>query len=426
MYTAVTMTILFVALYGYTLAVLAARSSEPHPGDALDSGLLFVLLVPALNEERVISRTLSSLLRLRGNFLVLVIDDDSDDDTVGAVEPFLKNPRVRLLRQPPGEARRGKGHVLNAGLDAIRQMRISEYFGAQNIIVTVFDADARVEPGFLDAVAPYFADPRVVGVQSAVRMYNADTNLLTFWQNLEFAIWGRVMCRAKNLLGSATLGGNGQCVRLSALEGLGEEPWRADSLTEDLDLSLRLLASGSGLLRFCPSATVWQEAVPELGRLVRQRGRWMQGHLVCWQHLPRLLRGALPLRARLDLAVFLLLPATILPIGLAALVSWHQLLSGFGDWRLPVLALTYAVGFVVAPLAVVYLVRVEDRGIFGSLVHGHLFVFYSGVWFLASVAAWWNILLGRRGWAKTARFATEEEAEGPSLAGDLSQKKEVL
>ncbi|MCA3748367.1 MAG: glycosyltransferase [Rubrobacter sp.] len=425
MYTAVTIIVLFVALYGYALAALATRSSEPRPGDALDSGLLFVLLVPALNEEQVISRTLSSLLRLRGNFIVLVIDDDSDDGTAEAVQPFLQNPRVRLLRQPPEEARRGKGHVLNAGLAAVRRMRISEYFGAHNIVVTVFDADARVEPGFLDAITPYFADPRVVGVQSAVRMYNADANLLTFWQNLEFAIWGRVMCRAKNLLGSATLGGNGQCVRLSALERLGEEPWQPASLTEDLDLSLRLLASGGGLLRFCPSATVWQEAVPELGRLVRQRSRWMQGHLVCWQHLPRLLRGALPLRARLDLAVFLLLPATVLPVGLATLLSWQQLLSGFGGWSLSTLALTYALGFVVAPLAASYLVKVEGRGLLRSLAHGHLFVFYSLVWFLSSVAAWWNILLGRRGWAKTARFAARGEGEGAMPGGDVSKKEEV-
>jgi 1,2-diacylglycerol 3-beta-glucosyltransferase len=424
LYASVTIVVLLVALYGYAFAALSLRSPDPRPGDALDSGLLFVLLVPALNEERVISRTLSSLLRLRGNFLVLVIDDASEDGTVAAVQPFLENPRVRLLRQPPQEARRGKGHVLNAGVDAIRRMRISEYFGAENIIVTVFDADARVEPGFLDAVAPCFADPRVAGVQSAVRMYNADANLLTFWQNLEFAIWGRVMCRAKNLLGSATLGGNGQCVRLSALKRLGEEPWQAASLTEDLDLSLRLLASGSGLLRFCPSATVWQEAVPELGRLVRQRSRWMQGHLVCWQHLPRLLRGALPLRARLDLAVFLLLPATVLPVGLASLFSWQQLLSGFGGWSLPGLALTYAIGFVVAPLAVAYLVKVEGRGTLRSLLHGHLFVFYSAVWFLSSVAAWWNILLGRRGWAKTARVAAEEETPGNSAAG--RSQKEVL
>ncbi|ABG05544.1 glycosyl transferase, family 2 [Rubrobacter xylanophilus DSM 9941] len=425
MYASITVIVLLVALYGYALAALSLRSPGTRPGDALDSGLLFVLLVPALNEERVISRTLSSLLRLRGNFLVLVIDDASEDGTVAAVRPFLENPRVRLLRQPPEEARRGKGHVLNAGVGAIRRMRISEYFGAENIIVTVFDADARVEPGFLDAVAPCFADPRVAGVQSAVRMYNADANLLTFWQNLEFAIWGRVMCRAKNLLGSATLGGNGQCVRLSALEGLGEEPWQAASLTEDLDLSLRLLASGGGLLRFCPSATVWQEAVPELGRLVRQRSRWMQGHLVCWQHLPRLLRGALPLRARLDLAVFLLLPATVLPVGLASLLSWQQLLSGVGGWSLSGLALTYAIGFVVAPLAVAYLARVEGRGVLRSLLHGHLFVFYSAVWFLASVAAWWNILLGRRGWAKTARFAAGEEEPGSPAAG-RSQNKEVL
>src|SRR5215203_3101863 len=230
--------VVLTALYGYALAAISARM--PSKGAGGTDGLFFVLLVPALNEEQVIGRTISSLLKLRGNFLVLVIDDASDDGTVAAVRPFLADPRVRLMQQSPERARRGKGHVLNSGYAAIQRMGLVERYGAENVIVTVFDSDARVNPGFLEDVASDFRDPEVAGVQSTVRMYNADHNLLTLWQNLEFAIWGRVG-QAKNRLKSATLGGNGQCVRFSALRYLGKEPWQSTSLTEDLDLSLRLL-----------------------------------------------------------------------------------------------------------------------------------------------------------------------------------------
>jgi cellulose synthase/poly-beta-1,6-N-acetylglucosamine synthase-like glycosyltransferase len=404
----ITTTVVLIALYGYTLALLSRRervNCEDGPPD-----LFFVLLVPALNEEQVIGRTVTSLLNLRGNFMVMVIDDASDDDTITALAPFLDDPRFELLQQRPEMARRGKGYVLNSGFAATQRMGLVERCGPENLIVTVFDSDARVNPGFLEAVAPYFHDPKVAGVQSAVRMYNAGENLLTLWQDLEFAIWGRLLCRAKNRLGSATLGGNGQCTRFSALANLGNEPWPASSLTEDLELSLQILIKG-WQLRFCTAATVWQEAVPELGKLVRQRSRWMQGHLVCWSHIPQLLRSRLPLLARLDLILFLLLPAALLPVGLASIISWSNFLLHFGEWDAWNLAGTYLLGFIAAPLAIIYLARGERRHMWWSvLLHSHLFIFYSFVWFLAGVAAGWKIVLGRRAWAKTSRSTYKKEA----------------
>ena len=403
-----TILVALIALYLYGLAIISAWTrirNDPGYDD-----LLFILLVPALNEERVIGKTIASLLALRGNFLILVIDDASDDGTVAAVAPFLADPRVQLLEQPPERARCGKGHALNAGYTTVQRSRLVKLYGPENVIVVVFDSDARVEPNFLQAVTPYFRDPKVAGVQSAVRMYNANQNLLTVWQNLEFTIWGNILCRAKNRLGSATLGGNGQCTRLAALTDMGPEPWQASSLTEDLDLSLRLLVKG-WQLRFCPSVSVCQEAVPELGKLVRQRSRWIQGHLVCWQHLPSLLRSNLPLRGRLDLLLFLLLPAAIIPVGLASIDSWSDFLLSFGHWSAGQLLVWYVLGFVVAPLAMASLKANDRRSLWWSVLHGHLFVFYSFVWFLAGTVACWNVMRGRRAWAKTSRAPAGFEAE---------------
>lgn len=421
-----TILILLITLYIYGLAAIAAWT-RMRPGSVYNpNDLLFVLLVPALNEERVIGKTIASLLGLHGNFRVLVIDDASDDGTVAAVTPFLDDPRVQLLEQPSEQARWGKGHALNAGYATVQRSELVEPYGAENVILVVFDSDARVESNFLQAIAPHFRDPNVVGVQSEVRMYNAHQNLLTLWQNLEFMIWGTIVCRAKSHLGSATLGGNGQCVRLSALASLGPEPWRASSLTEDLDISLRLLAKGQQM-RFCPSASVWQEAVPEIGKLVRQRSRWIQGQMVCWQHLPDLLRSRLPIYTRLDLLLFLLLPAAIVPIGLASVRTWSTFLLGLGSWDALNLLAWYALGFMVAPLAVVSLRTDDHRSLWQSVVQGHLFVFYSFIWFLAGIAACWNVLRGRRAWAKTSRIPTEAGAAPLSASrGEADSAKRLI
>jgi 1,2-diacylglycerol 3-beta-glucosyltransferase len=400
----VTVLVILIVLYVYTLAVLSMwdKASRDHRSDEL----FFVLLVPALNEERVIGKTIASLRELRGNFLALIIDDASDDGTVAAVAPFLADPRVQLLEQPPEQARRGKGHALNVGYAAVQRLRLAERYGPENLITVVFDADTRVEPDFLQAVAPYFRDPNVAGVQSAVRMYNANQNIVTLWQHLEFAVWAKFFCRAKDRLGSATLGGNGQCVRFAALSDLGGEPWQATSLTEDLDLSLRLLTRG-WRLRFCPSTAVWQEALPGLRALVRQRSRWLQGHVVCWRHLPALLRSRLPIFARLELLLFLLLPAVFMPVGLISIVNWLVVLF-FKDWdglNTMSLLIWYILGFGIAPLVVAAWRPLDHPSLWRSLLHAHLFIFYSFVWFMAGVVVYWHVLLGRRAWVKTGRVA---------------------
>jgi cellulose synthase/poly-beta-1,6-N-acetylglucosamine synthase-like glycosyltransferase len=403
--------VIFVTLYGYVMAAIAGSERAVVDGNVPpdDNELFFVLMVPSLNEAQVIGRTLSSLLAMTGNFAVLVIDDDSDDSTVAVVTTFLADPRVRLLRRPHEQARTGKGDSLNAGMDEVRRLALAERYGPDRVVVVVFDSDALVDADFLDRVAPLFRDPRTAGVQSAVRMYNAQQNLLTFWQHVEFIVWGEVVCRAKNRLGSATLGGNGQCVRLSALNSLGDHPWRA-SLVDDLDLALRLLTKG-WRMRFCPSVAVWQEALPDLRRLVRQRSRWLQGHIVCWSLIPELLSCARqPIHARLDLLVFLLLPASFLPIGIASIGSWLffvlELPRHVLSWNDGGLLLWYVVAFPMAPLAVWSWRRTSDRpGLRQALGHGHLFVLYSFVWFFASIVACWNVLLARRSWAKTSRVA---------------------
>jgi hypothetical protein len=232
-------------------------------------------------------------------------------------------------------------------------------------------------------------------------MYNRDRNLLTFWQNLEFVVWARIFSRAKDRLGSATLGGNGQCVRLSALISLGASPWRP-SLTEDLDLSLRLILNG-GRIRFCSEAHVAQEAAEHVRQLVRQRARWVQGHLVAWEHLPAILRSTLPLRVRVDLVAFLLLPVVLVPLALLTVGGWRIFLASLATLSLGTLLLWYLLAFWAAPLTVWALIRDGEVDRRRAIVQAHLFLGYSTMWMLAAGRATWSIIRGDRAWAKTSR-----------------------
>ena len=395
--------VIVMTLYAYTLGLGLKIARTPSLAESPE--LFFVLLVPCLNEAAVIAGTVHRLLALQGEFLVIVIDDDSDDDSVSIVERMLPHDRLHLLRRSGAHARLGKGEALNAAYREIGRLGITEKYPAERIIVCVFDADGHVAEGFLDQMSPYFLDDGTVGAQSSVRMYNADRNLLTRWQDLEFVIWGELFSRAKDRLGSATLGGNGQCVRLSALRDLGDHPWRP-SLTEDLDLSVRLLLNG-GRLRFCSAVAVHQQAIPAIRPLVRQRSRWLQGHLVAWQYLPRVARSRLPLLARLDLMVFLIIPVFFVPIGFAAVGSWLAVVGSFGQWTLGGILTTYLLGFPLAPLIVAVLGRHRHRPLSRTVWDAHAYFAYSGIWLAAATIAVWQVIAGRRGWAKTMRVTED-------------------
>ena len=110
-----------------------------------------------------------------------------------------------------------------------------------------------------------------------VRINNRFGSLLARMQDMEFVIFTEVFQRGRRRVHSVGMGGNAQFVRLSALDALGPRPWTR-SLTEDFDLGIRLNAT-SWTNEFWPAASVHQQGVTNMRRLMRQRTRWFQGNL---------------------------------------------------------------------------------------------------------------------------------------------------
>jgi cellulose synthase/poly-beta-1,6-N-acetylglucosamine synthase-like glycosyltransferase len=407
------------------MAMLAASRRDPRgprdgrktlpaagPGQLLPRAggdLFFVFMMPCLNEEKVILNSLQRLLSIPGDdFGVLVIDDGSDDRTVDVLSGVL-GERVWLLSRKPPQARQGKGEALNA---AVRYLVGSAYLADRdpaNVIVVVVDADGRLDPQSIEQVSPYFADPAIGAVQIGVRINNREQSRLARMQDMEFVIYTEVFQRGRRHLGSVGLGGNGQFMRLSAMMSLGPSPWTR-SLTDDLDLGVRLIAAG-WRNEYCPSVAVHQQGVVELRRLIRQRSRWFQGHLQSWKLIPLVLRRV-PRRARADLLYHLSSPAVLL---IASLLSASfvfsladsvaraaQGLNPLGWW----VASTYALTFGPAiAFGFVYWLRERSNGVglLRTAGFAHMYVCYSTMWY---ASGWWAVartLRGRTGWAKTDR-----------------------
>ncbi|WP_113700854.1 glycosyltransferase family 2 protein [Nonomuraea lactucae] len=399
-------------VFTYTLGMyLESAGSEEGP-DGTGEGFTVVFVVPCLNEERVIGATLRRLIAMSPpDGLILVVDDGSDDGTADVVNGFA-DPRIRLLRREPPAARRGKGQAIN---HAMRHLRGRP--DADRTLVCLMDADGRLDEPSLALVRSYFSDPDVGAVQIGVRIGNREQSVLARLQDMEFVVYTQVFQRTRSLIGSAGLGGNGQVMRLSALLDLGDDPW-SQSLTEDLDLGVRLVLAG-WRTECVPRATVHQQGLLSLRGLVRQRSRWFQGHMQALRLVPSVV-GRSTGRVATDLLNVLLSPLLIfvgsfMTLSLVAslvgvtfsAVAREQLFQPLpiASWYV----LTFGAAFLLGPL---YARATGEMRWAGGLVYGHLFIVYNLVWLVAAWRALWRAVIGRRGWLKTERL-TDREAETP-------------
>ena len=197
----------------------------------------------------------------------------------------------------------------------------------------------------------------------------------------------------------AELRGNGQLIKRSVLESSGG--FNEDTVTDDLDLSFRLLTHGAlvGLLWDPP---VQEEAVPGLQALWRQRQRWAEGGLQrFFDYWPVLTSAQLSLRQRWDLTAFFLLQYA-LPV-----VSFADLGTALITRSVPVYWPLSLVAFSVSGLAYWRGCRDGSEGPAipsASLSNLLVAIAYLGHWFV--VIPWvtlrMSLLPKRLVWAKTS------------------------
>ena len=243
-------------------AVVHARR-ERHRADLSWTPRSMVAIIPAFNEEKVICKSVRSLLASHmAAFKVIVVDDGSRDGTGDIVRrTFANEPRVKVLQKNNG----GKWSALNQALAS-----------TDAEIVVTLDADTMFEPDALGLLVRHFGDPSVAAVSGHAMVGNC-VNLITRFQALEYVTNQNLDRRALEVVNGITVvpGAIGAW-RREALVAIGG--FSSDTLAEDADATIRLELAGWKVM-YEPRAVARTEAPETVGAFMKQRLRWMFGTL---------------------------------------------------------------------------------------------------------------------------------------------------
>jgi len=228
----------------------------------------YSVIIPAYNEGVSINRSLTSLVAQdysKSLYEVIVVNDGSKDDTQAKILEFIAdNPRttIKLVNQENG----GKANALNNGIQN----------HAQGTLIMCLDADSALHPQALSNAVKYFEDPRVMGLSANVKILPGD-GLLNLTQQFEYLVCYQ-MKRAQAIYNTEyIIGGVGSSFRKSFLEKVNY--YDTDTITEDIDLTLKILQQGNKVNRVMYGSDViaYTESVHSLKDLITQRFRWKWG-----------------------------------------------------------------------------------------------------------------------------------------------------
>ena len=273
---------------------MASGDSAFHPAVAV--------LIPAYNEEKVINRTIRSVLHSTyPNLRVVVIDDGSADRTAevarNSFAAEIAHGRVTVLRQENG----GKAKALNYGLQ----------FVTEEIFVGI-DADTLIGTDAIAYLVPHFQDARVGAMAGNAKVGNR-VNLWTRWQALEYITSQNFDRRALNTFSAVSVvpGAIGAW-RTEAVRAANG--YKTDTVAEDADLTMALLQNGYKV-EYEDRALAFTEAPTTANGLMRQRFRWSFGILqAVWKHRSAFARkGALGFIALPNILIFQILLPLVSP-----------------------------------------------------------------------------------------------------------------
>lgn len=272
------------------------------------------VIVPAYNEERVITGTIRSILRSNyRNLEVVVVDDGSEDRTWEVASRLAKrSPRLKVFSRNNG----GKAKALDYGIRV-----------ARGSIVIGIDADTVFTPSTVGRLVRHFADPHVGAVSGSVKVGNV-TNTLTRWQALDYTIGIHVERNAQAFLNAITIvpGACGAWRKSAVIRAGG---YSNQTLAEDFDLTLSLQRIGYKVMQD-NSAVAYTESPLDVRGLFKQRFRWIFGNMqTFWKHRDMIFRrryGWLGMYT-LPSAIFsMAIPILFVPIVLA--VEAENILAG--------------------------------------------------------------------------------------------------
>ncbi len=258
-------------LYYYYRKFRGANPIDPPPpSEIAENAWPFVTVqLPMYNEMYVVEKLLDSITKFdypKDRWEIHVIDD-STDDTIQIAQAKIAEYKAKGFNIEYIRRKHRQGYKAGALQDATPL--------AKGEFLAIFDADFEPRPEFLRRAIPYFQDPKVGVVQTRWEHINEDYSLITKLQALPLNVHFTVEQQGRSA-GNFLLQFNGTAGiwRKQTIDDAGG--WESDTLTEDLDLSIRAQLVGYNIV-FLEQLGSPAELPAEMNAFKAQQHRWMKG-----------------------------------------------------------------------------------------------------------------------------------------------------
>lgn len=270
-----------------------ARAAKQDP--RRDHPLVSVI-IPAHNESIGIRHTLDSVrANTYPNFEIIIVDDGSKDDTAKIVRQYIRSVpefkvetyMARYKRSSKLQRRYIRAEVAKNRIVLVSQVNGGKASAVNNGIqnyargeyIMTLDGDSILHPKAIENAVSYFDNPDVVGVAANVRVSDTRT-VLGVLQKFEYMAGYRSKKFYTVTNSEFIIGGVASTYRTEVLKKVGF--YDTDTLTEDIGLSLKILAQGGNRhqrIVYAADVVAATEGVQNFKQLLRQRYRWKMGML---------------------------------------------------------------------------------------------------------------------------------------------------
>jgi cellulose synthase/poly-beta-1,6-N-acetylglucosamine synthase-like glycosyltransferase len=330
-----------------------ALASKPLPAVPASFPVVTIQL-PIYNEWYVAERMIQSAAALEHprHLLQIQVLDDSTDETCSLIDQVVKRLQLEGLDIVHMHRVKRQGYKAGALAEGLKT--------ARGEFIAIFDADFLPAPDFLKRILPYFDGERIAFVQARWGHLNRGYSLLTFLQSLSIDAHFAVEQLARSGLGLwFNFNGTAGVWRKAAILDAGG--WKAETLTEDLDLSYRAFLRGWSA-RYAGDIEVQAELPVSFTAYRRQQHRWARGSFECAiRYLPTIWASSASLQRKIQSSLHLtgyvihlmmLLMCVLYPFLLLISREYTGLLQLFGiGYLFNLTALAPTVYFAVAQSA---------------------------------------------------------------------------
>ena len=361
--------IVIYTVYYFVLAVIGMWRSRVHKNYTPKNS--FAIVVCAHNEEAVVGELVKNLKGLDypdDLYDIFVVADNCTDKTAEVASAAGANVHECFNKEEVG-----KGYAMGWMFDRVDKMdRKYDAF-------LIFDADNLVHPQFMLEMNDHLEKGESV-IQGYLNSKNPTDSWVAGTFSIAFWMVNHMWHLAKYRIGLSTaLGGTGMCIRTSIIREYG---WDCNSLTEDMEFSMKLLTHGLKTT-WAHDAIVYDEKVTTMMASCKQRLRWAQGGAeTILKYFPQVWRWRNRRLWPMYAEYFVTATWAILLVALVALALYRKITLGIGIQNMELFETIISIMFFSFFLQCLLSLYIDSRYEKGLIQYGISCIWYPYVYWL--------------------------------------------